>query len=90
MKYGCLQLSLLIITSVSEISKIPKSNVIISCSSIQAIACFDRFDFLKVDVVNPTHTQYDTCTVFVTNNRPVSNSPRGEPNGDYEIQLRAF
>ena len=81
-KYGCPQLSLLIITSVLETNKMgPKSYSIIPCSCIQAIACFEHSNFFKVNVVNPTHTQQRAHAVFAKKSRPVSNTPCGGPTG---------
>ena len=90
-KYGCPQLSLLIITSVLETNKMgPKSYSIIPCSCIQAIACFEHSNFFKVNVVNPTHTQQRAHAVFAKKSKPVSNTPCGGPTGPLRNPTTSF
>ena len=79
-KYECPQLSLLIITSVPETNKIePKSDSIIPCLCIQALACFEHSNFFKVNVADPMHTQLRAHTVFARKNSVASNIPCGRP-----------
>ena len=90
-KYGCPQLSLLIITSVLETNKIePKSYSIIPCSCIQAKACFEHSNFFKVNVANPTDTQQSAPAVFAKKNRPASSSPCGGPTGPLRNPTTSF